>query len=196
MSVVSIFLIALGLAMDATVVSLTLGIRACKENKVTTGIKAGLYFGGFQGLMPLIGWMLGKNFTEYITSIDHWIAFALLSIIGGKMLIDTFKEEEEEACIMDYSTKLYLTLAIATSIDALAVGISLAFLNVNILTAVTFIASITFVLSFIGVITGEKVGSLVKNKATVLGGLLLIFIGVKILIEHLGVSEVLLSFFK
>ncbi len=196
MSIVSIFFIALGLAMDATVVSLTLGMRACKENKIVTGVKAGLYFGGFQGLMPLMGWLVGRNFTEYITSIDHWIAFTLLSVIGGKMLIDAYKEEEEEACIMNYSVKLYLTLAIATSIDALAVGVSFAFLSVNILTAVSLIAGITFVFCFLAVITGEKVGSLVKNKATILGGLILIFIGTKILMEHLGVSEVLLSFFK
>ncbi|WP_040212502.1 manganese efflux pump MntP family protein [Clostridium polynesiense] len=193
MSTLSIFLMAFGLAMDAMIVSLSLGVRSCRENKVTIGIKAGLYFGLFQGIMPLIGWIMGKNFAKYITSIDHWVAFTLLSLIGGKMIIDAYKEKEEDSCVMSFSTKLYLTLAVATSIDALAVGLSLALVNINILTPVFFIGGVTFILSFLAVIAGEKLGSLFKNKAAVLGGIILIFIGSRILAEHLEIGEILLG---
>ncbi len=193
MSILSIMAVAIGVAMDATVVALTLGIRSCPEKKVNTAIKAGLYFGFFQGLMPFIGWLLGKNFTNYIISIDHWIAFAILALIGGKMVADGSNGQQEQSCIISFSHKLYLTLAIATSIDALALGLSFAFLKVNIVNSVLIIGIVTFVFSFLAVITGERVGNLFRSKATVFGGIILIGIGSKILLEHLEVKEAVLS---
>ncbi len=192
MGLEALFFISLGLAMDASAVSITLGLRTCKGNKLTTALKAGLYFGFFQGLMPLIGWLLGRSFYGEIMALDHWIAFTLLSLLGGKMIIDSYKKEEE-ACIVNFSTRLYLSLAIATSIDALAVGITMAFLNVNIIFGVVIIALVTFILSFLAVLLGDKLGVVLKEKATAFGGIVLIIIGTKILLEHLGVGEVLLN---
>ncbi len=149
----------------------------------------GLFFGGFQALMPLIGWLLGKQFEHLITSVDHWIVFGLLALIGGKMVFDALKGGEEESCKpeekLDY--KELVALSFATSIDALAVGISFAFLQVKVLPSVACIGATTFLLSILGVAIGQKFGAKYKDKATLVGGLVLIAIGLKILLEHLGV---------
>lgn len=185
MNIFSVVLISLGLAMDAFAVSLTMGMKinnSGERNKVA--IKCGLFFGVFQGIMPFIGWALGKNFTRYISLIDHWIAFIVLAIIGINMIVEAFKKEEDKETANN--NKQFLFLAIATSIDALAVGVSLAFLNVNILVPVFIIGLITCILSFIGVFLGRKFGDILKNKAAIIGGIILIIIGTKILVEHLN----------
>ena len=179
MSVISVLMIGLGLAMDALAVSITIGINSNKKSKIKMAFKAGLFFGVFQAIMPFIGWAVGRNFTKYIEMMDHWIA-----IIGGKMIYEALKgEESEEEKI--YSNKTLLILAIATSIDALAVGISFAFLNVNILSSILIIGVVTAILSFIAVYIGEKLGEMFKSRAEIFGGIVLILIGLKILIEHL-----------
>ena len=162
MSVISVLMIGLGLAMDALAVSITIGINSNKKSKIKMAFKAGLFFGVFQAIMPFIGWAVGRNFTKYIEMMDHWIAFILLAIIGGKMIYEALKgEESEEEKI--YSNKTLLILAIATSIDALAVGISFAFLNVNILSSILIIGVVTAILSFIAVYIGEKLGEMFKK---------------------------------
>ncbi|MGG7178847.1 manganese efflux pump MntP family protein [Clostridium paraputrificum] len=185
MNIISIFLIGLGLSMDAFAVALTIGMNTKKADKFKMALKSAFYFGGFQGLMPFIGWALGIRFSDYIQKVDHWIAFILLSIVGGKMLIEAIKcggddEEEKECC-----NKRFVILAIATSIDALAVGVSFAFLNVNIVSSVLVIGITTFILSIIAVYIGDVLGKLFRTKAEILGGAILIIIGIKILIEHL-----------
>lgn len=184
MSIVSIFFTAIGLAMDAFAVSLTIGLRGNQSDRNKLALKAGVYFGGFQALMPFIGWVLGIKFTKYIESVDHWIAFILLSAIGVKMLIDSLKGEEEEDVDV-HTNKKFLLLAVATSIDALAVGVSLAFLNINIISSVAIIGVVTFVLSMIAVYLGKIIGGFLQKKAGVIGGIILILIGVNILCEHL-----------
>lgn len=188
MGIIELLLIGIGLSMDAFAVSVCQGLSMSKVNKKKCFVIA-LFFGGFQALMPLIGWALGKQFEQYITVIDHWIAFALLAILGGKMIWDVIKGEEEEAREMDtgIDVKELFLLAVATSIDALAVGITFAFLRVNILPAITLIGCTTFVLSVIGVFIGNIFGSKYEKKATLAGGIILILIGLKILLEHLGV---------
>lgn len=185
MSLISIFCIGIGLAMDAFAVSLTVGMNTKKEDRIKMAVKAGLFFGGFQALMPFIGWALGISFTDYIQSIDHWVAFVLLAFIGGKMFLESFKKDEEDEDIKEYSNKKFIILAIATSIDALAVGVSFAFLSVNIISSIVIIGLTTLVLCIIAVYIGEVLGKLFKSKAEMLGGLILIIIGVKILIEHI-----------
>lgn len=186
MSLISIFFTAIGLAMDAFTVSLTTGMQITKSERTKIALKAGLFFGGFQALMPLIGWLLGVRFTKYIESVDHWIAFILLIIIGGKMLIDSLKGEEEEVVDIN-SNKRFLILAIATSIDALAVGVSFAFLQINIITAIVIIGIVTFIFSVVAVYLGKIIGHMLKNKAGIVGGIILIFIGIQILVEHLNI---------
>lgn len=186
MEFTSILLISIGLAMDAFAVSLTVGIKSNEALRRKIALKAGLFFGIFQGIMPFIGWALGISFTSYIEKIDHWIAFILLGFIGGKMVYESFKVEEESN--IDYnSNKSFLLLAIATSIDALAAGVSFAFLKINIIFVIITIAITTFVLSVAGVYIGRKVGKVLKSKAELVGGILLILMGVKILLEHLGI---------
>ena len=148
---------------------------------------AGLYFGGFQGLMPLLGYLLGVNFQSMIERFDHWIAFVLLSLIGISMIRESCECAEEMNC--SFGFKAMLPLAVATSIDALAVGVTFAFLQVDILPAVLFIGVITFILSAIGIRIGTIFGSKYKSKAERLGGLVLILMGLKILLEHLGVLD-------
>ena len=183
MQIWELFLIAVGLSMDAFAVAICKGlsISTCKPKHL---IITGLYFGGFQGLMPLIGYLLGSNFSHLIVNFDHWIAFVLLLIIGGNMI----KESREEAECVDcsFGFKAMLPMAIATSIDALAVGVSFAFLQVNIIAAVIFIGCITFTLSAIGVKIGNVFGARFKSKAELAGGIILILMGTKILLEHLG----------
>ena len=187
---VELFLLGVGLSMDAFAVSVCKGLGMRKLDKKQSLI-IGLYFGGFQALMPLIGWLLGSQFQQYITSIDHWIAFILLGFIGGKMMVEAVREwnEEETVEVMDapIDHKNMFVLAVATSIDALAVGITFAFLNTPIIEAITIIGITTMVLSIIGVIVGNFFGSRYKSKAEFIGGLILVLLGLKILLEHLGI---------
>ena len=185
MSIIQIGLIGIGLAMDAFAVSICKGLKM-KKIEYGQSVVIAIFFGGFQAIMPLIGWMLGKQFESYIVSIDHWIAFALLAFIGGKMLYEAIKNEEQDTCIVTFDLKELLILSIATSIDALAVGITFAFLKTNIWISIIIIGIITFILSFVAVIIGNKFGAKYKNKAEFAGGFILILIGAKILLEHLG----------
>ena len=183
-----IFMIGVGLSMDAFAASICKGLNMRRLN-IKNMLIIGLFFGGFQALMPAVGWLLGKQFESYITSVDHWVAFALLVFIGGKMIYDVFTEKNEDECgekTNRLDMKEVLTLAVATSIDALAVGISFAFLQVDILKAVSVIGVTTFVLSVIGVAVGNVFGSKYEKKATLAGGIILILIGLKILFEHTG----------
>lgn len=222
MGFIELILIAIGLSMDAFAVSVCKGLKMRKIDYKQTVIIA-LFFGGFQALMPLLGWFLGKQFEHLITSIDHWVAFALLAFIGGKMIYDAVKPEKEnktcecgcdkpatnnESQIIEDSPKnedcqqeavspnktvanpkldikeLFL-MAVATSIDALAVGITFAFFKLNILPTVSIIGCTTFIIAFVGVIIGNKFGSKFEKKAELAGGIILVLIGLKILIEHL-----------
>lgn len=188
MSYFEIFMIGIGLSMDAFAAAVCKGLSMRKASFKNIFIIA-LFFGGFQGMMPVAGYFLGIQFQDYIVSFDHWVAFVLLLFIGGKMVLDVIKGEDDEETngIVDrLDIKEIFILAIATSIDALAVGISMAFLHVNIFGAAGTIAATTFVLSAIGVLIGKKFGAQYKDKATLSGGIILIAIGVKILVEHLG----------
>lgn len=186
---IELLLIGVGLSMDAFAVSICKGLAMRRVNK-KQALVIGLFFGGFQALMPFIGWALGTQFESYITSIDHWIAFVLLAFIGGKMIAEAVRPEDENVEIdkMDppLDLKEMLVLAVATSIDALAVGVTFAFLHVNIVWAVTFIGCTTFILSAIGVKVGNVFGMKYKSKAEFVGGLILVLMGIKILLEHLG----------
>jgi len=189
MGILELILIGIGLSMDAFAVAVCQGLNM-KKVKKDKCILIALFFGGFQAIMPFIGWLLGKQFEQYITPIDHWIAFILLSFIGGKMVFEVFKsrdvkEDGNTECTIKIGD-LFL-LAIATSIDALAVGITFAFLQVNIIPAVSIIGITTFLLSFAGVYIGNIFGSKFKSKAELAGGIILILIGLKILLEHLGI---------
>lgn len=185
MSTFSLFIIAVGLSMDAFAVSICKGLAMKKISPKKAGI-VGLWFGGFQALMPIIGYLLGSQFENYITAIDHWIALVLLSLIGLSMIKEALGKEEE--CHDDsLDMKTMFVLAVATSIDALAVGVTFAFLQVDIIPAVSFIGVTTFVLSMIGVKVGNVFGVRYKSKAELAGGIILICMGVKILLEHLGI---------
>lgn len=183
MGIFELFVLAVGLAMDAFAVSICKGLSLRKINK-THMMLAGLWFGGFQALMPLIGYFLGSFFADLITKYDHWIAFVLLLFIGGKMIKEGLSEEEEVDASMD--VKSMLILAIATSIDALAVGVTFAFLKVAIVPAVLSIGAVTFILSAVGVKVGSVFGVKYKSKAEICGGIILILIGLKILFEGIG----------
>ncbi len=187
MGLVELVFLAVSLAMDAFAVAICqgLGMRRIRWGQA---LVIALFFGGFQALMPFLGWLLGSAFAQYIASFDHWIAFGLLVFIGGKMLWDTFHEPDAEAADGQAHLKLgtLLLLAIATSIDALAAGLTFAFLNVAIGPAVALIGLITFALSFIGVVVGNQFGSRFEKPATAIGGIVLILIGCKVLGEHLG----------
>lgn len=180
-----ILLISIGLAMDAFAVSICKGL-SFKTMSWKKAIIVGLYFGFFQALMPLIGYFLGATFESVVTKVDHWIAFILLGIIGINMLKEAFgNDEENQNDKVDFKTMIML--AIATSIDALAVGITFAFLKVNMVIATIMIGIVTFAICVIGVIIGNKFGDKYERKAEVVGGLILIFMGIKILLEHLGI---------
>lgn len=188
---IQIFLIGVGLAMDAFAVSICKGLGMSKVKK-RNAIVIGLFFGGFQALMPLLGWLLGTGFEDYITDIDHWIAFILLAIIGGKMIVEVVRgnDEEEEGINQDKLDLKELTvMAVATSIDALAVGITFAFLSYPIAESVTIIGVTTFVISVAGVYIGNIFGSRYKKGAGIIGGIILILIGLKILLEHLNILQ-------
>lgn len=184
MGLIELFLIAVGLSMDAFAVSVCKGLAMPKCTFKKAAI-VGLWFGGFQALMPAIGYILGAQFQEAIASIDHWIAFVLLALIGGNMIHEALDNDEEEADA-SLNVKTMFLLAVATSIDALAIGITFAFLKVNIIPAVCFIGIVTFIISFAGVKIGNVFGSRYKNKAEIVGGIILILLGLKILLEHLG----------
>ena len=184
MGLIELFFIAVGLSMDAFAVSICKGL-ACREQNLRHNLLAGLYFGGFQGLMPAIGWLLGVRFSAAITSIDHWIAFVLLCFIGGSMIRESRSEEDEEEMDASFRPKEMLTMAVATSIDALAVGVTFAFLQVSLIPAVSTIGITTFVISVLGVKIGNVFGMKYKSKAEFAGGVILILIGGKILIGHL-----------
>jgi len=188
MTFVELLLTAVALSMDAFAVSTCKGLNMRKLNW-RQALTIGLFFGGFQALMPLAGWLLGKQFEGFITSVDHWIVFALLALIGGKMIYDSFKGGEGEGCPAEDRINLreLVGLSFATSIDALAVGISFAFLNVRILPSVACIGVTTCLLSVAGVAIGQRFGAKYQNKATRIGGAVLVLIGLKILLEHLGV---------
>lgn len=181
-----LLLLGVGLSMDAFAVSVCKGL-AMKKATLKAELTCGVWFGGFQALMPLIGFFLGTLFAEAIQAFDHWIAFGLLALIGGNMLKEALSGEEE-AADADLSVKTMFLMAVATSIDALAVGISLAMAgDVNIWVAVSLIGVTTFVLSAIGVAVGNIFGSRYEKKAELAGGVILILLGIKILLEHLGV---------
>ena len=182
MSLLEIFLIGISLSMDAFAISVCKGLSMGKV-KYNKAIIIALYFGGFQALMPFIGYFLGSSFEHFITQIDHWITFILLTIIGGKMTAESFENNSTDD---KTDVKSMIILAIATSIDALAIGITFAFMNVNILSSIFIIGIITFILCLLGVIIGSKFGNKFGQSAELIGGILLILIGGKILLEHLG----------
>lgn len=185
MGFIELFLLAVGLSMDAFAVSVCKGLAMQKITVKKAGI-VGIWFGGFQALMPAIGYVLGVQFQDKITAIDHWIAFVLLGIIGVNMI----REARSGECDSDsgaLDVKTMFVLAVATSIDALAVGITFAFLNVDIVPAVCFIGATTFVISAIGVKIGNVFGTRYKSKAELAGGIILVLLGVKILLEHMGI---------
>ena len=184
MGLIELFLIAVGLSMDAFAVSVCKGLAMPKCTFKKAAI-VGLWFGGFQALMPAIGYILGAQFQEAIASIDHWIAFVLLALIGGNMVHEALDNDEEEADA-SLDVKTMFLLAVATSIDALAIGITFAFLKVSIIPAVCFIGIVTFIISFAGVKIGNVFVARYKNKAEIVGGVILILLGLKILLDHLG----------
>ena len=189
MSFIELLLIAIGLSMDAFAVSVCKGL-AMPKIQANSAIIIGLWFGGFQALMPLIGYLLGVQFQAKITALDHWIAFALLAFVGGKMLWDAFhdegEEEDDETSTQRLDLRELFMLAIATSIDALAVGISFSFLQIDIVAAALIIGCTTFVLSLVGVVVGNRFGARFEKPSQIAGGIVLIAIGLKILLEHLG----------
>lgn len=184
MSLWDLFIIAVALSMDAFAVSICKGLSVQRLEK-KHALSVGLWFGGFQSLMPLTGWLLGVNFQALITSIDHWIAFVLLGLIGVNMVREALGDDEEE-CSDSFAFREMLTLAVATSIDALAVGVTFAFLQVHIVPAVLFIGCTTFFLSMAGIKIGNVFGARYKKKAELFGGVVLVLMGIKILLEHLG----------
>ena len=184
MSLAELFLLALGLSMDAFAVSVCKGL-AVKRVELRHALCCGLWFGGFQALMPFLGWLLGVRFQTVIASVDHWIAFILLGVIGLQMIREARCPEDPEEENADFGVRAMAALAVATSIDALAVGVTFAFLEVAILPAVSFIGVITFLCSAAGVKIGHEFGLKYRSRAELLGGVVLVGIGLKILIEHL-----------
>jgi manganese efflux pump family protein len=180
----NILLIALSLAMDCFAVSIA-GGAAAKKPTVFNALKVGIFFGLFQAVMPLIGWLVGFSFKNMIENIDHWIAFFLLAAIGSKMLYEALKKNTDERKINILNYPTLLILSIATSIDALVIGISLSLLNVSLYLSVSIIGLFAFSFSVIGYFLGNKIGKIIGNKVEIVGGVILIGIGIKILIEHL-----------
>ena len=185
MNIIDIFLIGVALSMDAFAVSICKGLSV-KKVSAKHVLTVGVYFGGFQALMPTLGFLLGYKFESFITSIDHWIAFILLALIGGNMIREALGKDDEHEND-DFSVKAMLPLAVATSIDALAVGVTFAFLQVDIVPAIAIIGCTTFVISLAGVYVGNVFGARYKSRAELTGGVILVLIGLKILLEHLGV---------
>jgi putative Mn2+ efflux pump MntP len=184
MDLLTLVLIAVGLCMDTFAISISCGVCVRKE-RWRFGLKVAIIFSLSQAVMPVLGWLAGTGLKDFISAVDHWIAFGLLLLIGGKMIYESFVLSEKT--IDPGKTKVLLVLAVATSIDALAVGLSLALLGVDILVPAVVIGCVTFVIAFLGVIAGHKAGAAIEKRAEVIGGLILIGIGVKILFEHLGI---------
>lgn len=178
---IKILLISIGLAMDAFAISISSGLTI-KKLKVQNAFKIALFFGGFQAIMPVLGWISGISIKNYIAGIDHWIAFGILSVIGIKMIYESVKIEKEKNKMNILNTKVLFILAVATSIDAFAVGVSFVFLSVAIIKPAVIIGIITFIMSFTGVFIGERIGHLFEDKIEIVGGLILIGIGIKILL--------------
>lgn len=209
MSLISILLTSIALSMDAFAVSITKGMTI-KNITAKLAFKMAFFFGLFQGGMPLIGWALGISFEGYIKAFDHWIALILLSFLGIKMIYESIKGEDEDEVALDIAqdntqnnfndndikTKDLIVLSVATSIDALAVGVSFAFLNIDIVPVVSAIAIITFIVCFIGVLIGKQIGPILKNYAEIIGGIILICIGINIFNEHTGFLSNFINFFK
>lgn len=194
MGIFSVILTGFALSMDAFAVSVTKGITL-KKVDLSIGIKIAFFFGLFQAVMPLIGWLFGMNFEVYIRSIDHWIAVILLSFLGIKMIIETINSEDDNKTNSVYlDNKELIILSIATSIDALAVGVTFAFLNIDIIPICISIGVITFIVCFIGVIIGKKIGSILKDSAQIIGGIILILIGLNIFNEHTQIISNLFGF--
>lgn len=183
MGALELFVIAVGVAMDAFAVAVCKGLSVSRVRPRHVAL-TGLWFGGFQALMPLLGFFLGTAFADFVSNIDHWIAFILLAFIGVNMIRESFSKEEEDSS-PDFSVRTMFVMAVATSIDALAVGVSFAFLDVDIWTAVLLIGLVTAILSSAGVVIGNLFGSRFKSKAEFAGGLILVVMGLKILFEHL-----------
>ena len=186
MSFWEVLFIAIGVSMDAFAVSIGKGLGAPRASW-REALTLGLWFGGFQALMPVIGYLLGISFADMVTKVDHWIAFGLLLMIGGNMILEALKEEDNQSSNADnsFGFKTMLFLAVATSIDALAVGISFAFLGTDLWSSIALIGVTTFLFSAVGLLIGKKVGERFHKGAEILGGVILIIIGLKILIEHL-----------
>ncbi len=194
MGTIELLILAVGLSMDAMAVAVCKGLSV-RKLKVSHALITGLYFGGFQAAMPLVGYFLGYWFSDYIVKFDHWIAFVLLTLIGVNMIRESFGEAEEVNA--SFSPRAMLPMAVATSIDALAVGVTFAFLpDTNIGAAVTFIGVITFALSAVGVWIGHIFGARFKSRAERVGGIVLILMGLKILLEHLGVLDWFFGLFR
>ncbi|MGN0633789.1 MAG: manganese efflux pump MntP family protein [Oscillospiraceae bacterium] len=186
MGILELFILAVGLSMDAFAVSICKGL-SLGSIKFKHMVTAGLWFGGFQALMPVIGYLLGSNFADMVSKYAHWIAFALLVFIGGNMIKEAVCDDEEESADASMSPKSMFLLAIATSIDALAVGVTFAFLQVAIIAAVSFIGAVTFIFSAAGVKIGSLFGTKYKSKAEICGGVILILLGIKIVLEGVGI---------
>ena len=184
MDMITIIVIAIGLAMDAFAVSITRGLTI-KHQKIHYAFRIALFFGVFQAFMPLVGWLTGLSLRDFISEIDHWIAFGLLSFIGFKMVYESIKMESTEKELNQLNMYVLVVLSIATSIDALAVGASFAMLSISIATPIIVIGIVTFLLSFMGVFIGSRFGHFFEGKIEIIGGLIVIGIGIKILIEHL-----------
>ena len=180
----TIIVIAVGLAMDAFVVSIASG-GAYKQLHVRYALRLAIFFGGFQAFMPIIGYLAGLSIREYIQDYDHWIAFGILSAVGGKMIYESLKIESVEKNMDPSNIFVLLALSVATSIDALAIGITLSLITSYIIIAVLIIGLVTFVLSYLGIIIGKKFGHFFENKIEALGGIILIGLGLKILFQHL-----------
>ena len=185
MDMITITLVAFGLAMDAFAVSVSSGITI-RHLRINQAVRIALFFGSFQAIMPVIGWLAGLSMRGFISHIDHWIAFGLLSFIGCKMIYEAFWMEADQREVNPLNVYVLLMLSVATSIDALAVGVSFAFLKISIATPVLVIGIVTFLLSYLGVFVGNRLGHFFEKQIEVLGGFVLIGIGVKILIEHLA----------
>ena len=184
MDIITILFIAVGLSMDAFAVSITSGLTI-KNLKVNNAFKIAIFFGSFQAIMPLIGWLAGLSVRNFISGIDHWIAFGLLSFVGGKMIYESLSTKPTAKENNPLNLYVLLVLSVATSIDALAVGLSLSFLNISIAMPVVIIGVVTFFLSFLGVFIGDRFGHFFEKKMEIIGGLILVGIGIKIVIEHL-----------
>ena len=187
MTIVELFVIAVGVSMDAFAVSICKGLSV-RKLRSRHAFSTAMWFGGFQALMPLIGYFIGIRFADFVTNVDHWIAFVLLALIGGNMIKESFDRSEDCEHDADFSFRKMFTLAVATSIDALAIGVSFAFLKINIWTAILLIGATTAAFSGVGVKIGNVFGCRYKSKAELAGGIILVAMGVRILVEHIFMS--------